>query len=468
MSAPFLRHTAFPKYAGVLEYGGSYGGAYLLWRGLFMRWEFSRQFGKDFVRQGWTELQPVLRMNQYIAGLQRGNTKLTALELGWYMRNQLLRDADWAGMAHSLEIRVLFVDSQLLKSLAPLLASPQPPGKQHIAHSPANPLPKQVLERRKTGFSIPVRQWLFDQGEGYIAERGLRGWSRRVGAEWPQPSAAKLAARPRTVLVSWVGQPDQTLAALPAIQAIRRRHADDHLVLLTDRRPGKSDVSPWNILGPTGWFDEVVFFTPTDRGWIPSSTPGSVIAGLRELWPQVAYNLTRPLSRWQRYRDRLFFRRLIRVKQLYDLDPDVASSSLPDGRLQGATISEWRRLLAAIPGETSSDPDSSAAIPGEDLDHADRLLREIGGDDTEFFAIRPGATFPAKGWDEETFQQLARRILATAGRIEILVLGAAEAKDIGDRLCAELGPRVHNLAGKLSAAGSAAVLSKCCGYAGEA
>jgi len=33
------------------------------------------------------------------------------------MRNQLLRDADWAGMAHSLEIRVPLVDVELLELL---------------------------------------------------------------------------------------------------------------------------------------------------------------------------------------------------------------------------------------------------------------------------------------------------------------------------------------------------------------
>ena len=37
------------------------------------------------------------------------------------MRHQLLRDADWAGMAHGVEIRVPLVDVTLLKSVAPLL-----------------------------------------------------------------------------------------------------------------------------------------------------------------------------------------------------------------------------------------------------------------------------------------------------------------------------------------------------------
>ena len=88
------------------------------------------------------------------------------------MRNQLLRDADWAGMAHSLEIRTPLVDANLLTSVAGLHAS-----KQDMAQTPQIPLPAAVLNRPKTGFYIPVREWLMGDGDG---ERGLRGWSRMV------------------------------------------------------------------------------------------------------------------------------------------------------------------------------------------------------------------------------------------------------------------------------------------------
>ena len=43
------------------------------------------------------------------------------MESALYMRNQLLRDSDWAGMAHSLEIRVPMVDTELLRRLGPAL-----------------------------------------------------------------------------------------------------------------------------------------------------------------------------------------------------------------------------------------------------------------------------------------------------------------------------------------------------------
>jgi hypothetical protein len=45
--------------------------------------------------------------------------RVAALETALYMRNQLLRDADWAGMSHGVEIRVPYVDPFFLAALPP-------------------------------------------------------------------------------------------------------------------------------------------------------------------------------------------------------------------------------------------------------------------------------------------------------------------------------------------------------------
>ena len=45
------------------------------------------------------------------------DSKISSLESCFYMRNQLLRDIDWAGMAHSLEIRTPFVDINFLQKI---------------------------------------------------------------------------------------------------------------------------------------------------------------------------------------------------------------------------------------------------------------------------------------------------------------------------------------------------------------
>lgn len=77
------------------------------------------------------------------------------------MRNQLLRDTDWASMAHSLEVRVPLVDAQLLQALAPALVSlPTGAAKRFLATSPRLPLPVEIAERSKTGFGTPVADWL--------------------------------------------------------------------------------------------------------------------------------------------------------------------------------------------------------------------------------------------------------------------------------------------------------------------
>jgi asparagine synthase (glutamine-hydrolysing) len=181
------RYTS-PKYAGLLEYGGSYAGAYLLRRGLFMPWELSNVLDPEMVRSGWEELQPLLHLEETLDGLCKPRLKVSALEICYYMRNQLLRDSDWAGMAHSLEIRVPLVDINFFRTLAPMLAGKNPPTKQDIARAPVNPLPLEILHREKTGFCVPVTEWLSQEGDTQFNDRGWRGWTRRVYAEFTQPA----------------------------------------------------------------------------------------------------------------------------------------------------------------------------------------------------------------------------------------------------------------------------------------
>jgi len=182
LSAPLLNHYTSPKYAGLLEYGGNYGGAYLLRRGMFMPWELPDIMDADMVKEGWQQLQTLTRLNESVAGPTTDRMKVSILELSWYMRNQLLRDADWAGMAHSVEIRVPLVDITLFRNLLPLLISDHPPSKQDMASTPYKSLPFNVLNRPKTGFTVPVREWLMSGESTATHTRGLRQWAIRVAA----------------------------------------------------------------------------------------------------------------------------------------------------------------------------------------------------------------------------------------------------------------------------------------------
>ncbi len=151
-----------PKTAGLLEYAGSFPGADLLRRGLFMPWELEALLDADVVEAGLARLAPLAHIGAAIdpdPGSDFG--RVAALEASLYLRNQLLRDADWAGMAHSLEIRTPLVDAWLLRVLAPVLA-PAASGsrKALLAASPRPILPAPVRARAKTGFTLPIADWL--------------------------------------------------------------------------------------------------------------------------------------------------------------------------------------------------------------------------------------------------------------------------------------------------------------------
>jgi asparagine synthase (glutamine-hydrolysing) len=171
------RHIS-PKMGEILRYGGSYAGAYLVKRGRFLASELPEVLGPDIAREGLARLD-------LIAILERAVTpdpgspyaRVAALESSLYLRNQLLRDMDWASMAHSLEVRVPLVDAHLLRKLAPVLATRKERGKQILANAPRPPLPEVVRNRRKTGFTLPIREWLRMDGK---VEFGKRSWARKV------------------------------------------------------------------------------------------------------------------------------------------------------------------------------------------------------------------------------------------------------------------------------------------------
>ncbi len=193
VSAPVLRRFTSPKYAGLLEYGTDYAGAYLLRRGMFMPWELPEVLDPDLVREGWRALDTRARLKATVADIRASRLKISALESMWYMRNQLLRDTDWASMAHSLEVRVPLVDVALLRAVAPLLVARPDLGKHSLAETPARPLPDAILHRPKTGFTTPVRQWMLEDGTVAPSDRGLRGWARQVYARTWDAAAGPVA-----------------------------------------------------------------------------------------------------------------------------------------------------------------------------------------------------------------------------------------------------------------------------------
>lgn len=194
VSAPFLKHFTSPKFASLLEYGGDPAGAYFLRRSLFMPWELPEFLDGDFVKQGWDSLQLFPHLHQTERSVASPYLKAVSLEMTWYMQQQLLRDTDWASMAHSLEIRVPFVDLEFLKKTIHLFRKSPRPTKDDALSEFAEQIPTKLLTQKKVGFVVPVREWMFQMSDRKTNERGYRGWAKMVHKQFA-PGMAKNGAK---------------------------------------------------------------------------------------------------------------------------------------------------------------------------------------------------------------------------------------------------------------------------------
>jgi asparagine synthase (glutamine-hydrolysing) len=88
---------------------------------------------------------------------------ISAWELRTYMADVLLRDSDVMSMAHSLELRVPFIDRPLIDWLWAQPARFKAGGGQKkaaLADALRGVLPEDILRRKKRGFTLPFSVWM--------------------------------------------------------------------------------------------------------------------------------------------------------------------------------------------------------------------------------------------------------------------------------------------------------------------
>lgn len=86
-----------------------------------------------------------------------------SMEMNLYMKNQLLKDSDYMSMWHGLEIRVPFLDRELVKAINDVSPSIKFGGripKALLIEAFATLLPAEIWHRKKQGFTFPFSQWL--------------------------------------------------------------------------------------------------------------------------------------------------------------------------------------------------------------------------------------------------------------------------------------------------------------------
>ena len=173
-----------PKIAGLVDCAATLPGAYLLSRAVLLPFELGQVLDEDSLRDGLERLRPLDRIAATIdpdPGSDGG--RMIALETSNYLRNQLLRDGDWASMAHTVELRMPFVDWPTLAAVAPVAHRlGKLAGKLAFAQAPSIPLPPDVSRRDRSGFTVPLSAWI-GRGPGF-GRLASRQWAPRVASRY--------------------------------------------------------------------------------------------------------------------------------------------------------------------------------------------------------------------------------------------------------------------------------------------
>lgn len=141
--------------------------------GELARWR-RRFFTDDMIRRAGLENAPA--PFECPVALPDDYARISWAELTGYMRRMLLRDADQMSMAVSLELRVPFLDHELVEYVLglPAAAKQRYPGpKGLLVEACRDLLPSSVYRRPKAGFVLPMKVWMLGPLASFV-EEGLR------------------------------------------------------------------------------------------------------------------------------------------------------------------------------------------------------------------------------------------------------------------------------------------------------
>lgn len=136
-------------------------------------------FSDDYLQQllGQQELEEN-RVQQLVTHtLDQGTmpllSQVSVAEISTYMQNTLLRDTDQMSMAHALEVRVPFLDYELVEYVLGVPDNYKYPStpKKLLTDALGDLLPAEIIHRPKMGFVLPWQKWLKEEMRAFAAEK---------------------------------------------------------------------------------------------------------------------------------------------------------------------------------------------------------------------------------------------------------------------------------------------------------
>jgi asparagine synthase (glutamine-hydrolysing) len=100
-------------------------------------------------------------------------SQVSVAEITTYMQNILLRDTDQMSMASALEVRVPFLDYELVEYVMGIDDEYKTPSfpKKLLVESMGDLLPDEIVHRKKMGFTFPWEKWLRNDLKSFCETR---------------------------------------------------------------------------------------------------------------------------------------------------------------------------------------------------------------------------------------------------------------------------------------------------------
>lgn len=174
------RMKRFVSYAGL-----SMEARYYHFIAKFNEKEFHQLFNRDFlstinIASGYKLYQNMWQESLSFEGLRR----LLYIDMHTYLVDDLLALSDRTSMAHSLEMRVPLVDHKMVEFLWNLPDTLKIRGHQKkylLKKAAESLLPREVIYRKKKGFSVPLTLWFRGELKSYLEEILSEENLKRIG-----------------------------------------------------------------------------------------------------------------------------------------------------------------------------------------------------------------------------------------------------------------------------------------------
>jgi len=255
------------------------------------------------------------------------------------------------------------------------------------------------------------------------------------------------------ILVFHIGQLGDTIAALPALWAVRRHFPDAAMTLLCDQQAGRDYVPAADVLRGSGIFDHFISYPTAGggrRGLAQTLRMCALLVNLRRRrFDTLAYLAPSIRSGVQIKRDRRFFR-AAGIARLLGMNDFPSLPAKLDGQPLGATAAEADLLLARLRKDGIPVPAAGMGCmslglgPAEERALADWVagLPPDGG--RRWLAVGPGSKMPAKRWPVDRYERVVKALIQEFDLWPV-IFGAREEARIGRQLITAWG-RGYNAA----------------------